>query len=80
MEVIQKLEGPNHVSDSIEKAESDFTTLFPDFNVPKVSISAQLREAPEDDSSEQTLTIITPHAAAKYTSDIINDIESKLKT
>ena len=79
-DIITALDGPNHVSETIEQAERDLLVVFPDFNIPKVTMSAQLRDSitnNEDKTIERTLTIITPTAVGKYVDDIIKDIESK---
>ena len=75
------MDGPNHVSTTIEQAEHDLIVLFPDFNIPKVTMSTQLRESLTNEdvkAIETTLTIITPTAVEKYADDIIKDIESNL--
>jgi len=80
-DIVSALEGPNYASGSIEAAERDLILLFPDFNIPKVTVSAQLRESMSRTSNTQnevietTLTIITPQAVEKYAEDIIKDIE-----
>lgn len=79
--IITALDGPNHVSTTIEQAEHDLIVLFPDFNIPKVTMSTQLRESLTNEdvkAIETTLTIITPTAVEKYADDIIKDIESNL--
>ena len=62
-DIITALDGPNHVSETIEQAQRDIISAFPDFNIPKVTLSAQLRDSvsnKEDKTIERTLTIITP--------------------
>ena len=77
--IIDVLEGENHCSKSVLEAEKDLLILYPDFNIPRVSMSAQLREPTQSDHKEQTLTIIMPKAAAQFSQDIIQEIESKSK-
>jgi len=75
-ELILQLDEPNYVSSTIEKAADDVNFLFPDFVIPRVALSEQLRQQMDrPEAEDRTLTIITPVAYAKFAAEIRTAIE-----
>jgi len=70
-----------HCSESNREAKEELKTLFPDFQAPKASPSAQLRDDLEQIEfktktiKEQTITMIRPSAAAQHKEAILGEIE-----
>jgi len=74
-----------HCSESNREAKDEIKTLFPDFNAPKASPSAQLRDDLESRMSgefktktikEQTITLIRPSANAQHQEAILSAINN----
>ena len=75
-ELILQLDEPNYVSSTIEKAADDVKFLFPDFAIPRVALSEELRQQMDrPEAEDRTLTIVTPAAQAKFGAEIRTAIE-----
>lgn len=75
-ELILQLDEPNYVSSTIEKAADDVKFLFPDFVIPRVALSEELRQQMDrPEAEDRTLTIVTPAAQAKFGAEIRAAIE-----
>ena len=72
-----------HCSQSIKEAEIEINCLFPEFQAPVASISAQLRDGTVEETFkgkeilEETITCIRPSALAQNKQNIIDDITGK---
>ena len=68
-----------HCSESNREAKAEVSALFPDFEAPKASASAQLRDDLEQAEfkakavTEQTITLIRPSAAAQHSDSVIDE-------